>query len=153
MSRTILSNVMPNSINKSKVEPIKRIIKQKCFKPKDLKLLELKDYCRWKKQPGDDPLPTKKADLIREFNNTRNKSSHNNSPCSSEVKDDGNDDDVDSLDSDASAPDNSDLEFGSDAKEEESETGEERESASENDSEEEEMVIEKEESGSEKTSA
>ena len=81
--------------------------------------------------------------------------SPNVNPCSSDVEDDGNDDDVDSLDSDASAPKNSDLEFGSDAKEEESESGEETESASEYDSEEEEMVIEKEESASEseKTSA
>ena len=71
-------------------------------------------------------MPTKKADFIRVFNKTKNRSSPNVSPCSSDVEDE---DDVDSLDSDASAPENNDLEFGSDSEEEGGEGKDEEDSA------------------------
>ena len=81
-------------------------MKQKKFKLSNLKVAELKAMCKWKEQPGDTPLPTRKADLLSRFKKTKNNQSPNVSPCSSDVEDDSNanDDDVDSLDSDASDP-------------------------------------------------
>lgn len=112
----------------ARIKAIKAIIRsKKKFKPTDLKVPQLKDFCRWKKQPGDKPLPTKKADLIARFNKTKGNASPNVSPWSSEAEEEagedvGDDDDVDSLDTDASAPECDDLEFGSDS-EDESEDG------------------------------
>ena len=98
-----------------KIEVIKKIMAKKGFKPKDLKVAQLKDFCRWKKQSGDNPLPTKKADLLRVFSDTKGRASPQVSPSNSEVEDDQDDnDDVDLLNSDATAPENDELEFGSD---------------------------------------
>ena len=80
-------------------------------------MAQLKAFCRWKKKPGDRPLPTKKADLIRRFNKTKCNASPHVSPASSEAEE-VDDDDVQSMDSDASAPENNDLLFGLDDEDE-----------------------------------
>ena len=72
---------------------------------------QLKAFCRWKKQPGDRPLPKKKADLIQRFNKTKRNASPHVSPASSKVEE-MDDDNVLSMDSDASAPENDDLLLG-----------------------------------------
>ena len=90
------------------VQAIKAIIKKKGFKPDKLKVAQLKAFCCWKKQPGDRPLSKKKADLIQRFNKTKRNASPHVSPASSEVKE-MDDDDVLSMDSDASAPKNDNL--------------------------------------------
>lgn len=85
----------------------------------DLHAPEVKLLCRWKKQSNEPALPTKKADLIRRWKKSKDNPSPHVSPCTSEAEDcdgnggDGNDDDdVASLDSDATPPENDDLEFG-----------------------------------------
>ena len=97
-----------------------------------LKVPELKDYCKWKKQSGDDPLPTKKADLIRLLKKTKGRASPQISSTSkvfshtqdylshirfsSQVSPYNADassieDDLESYNSDESAPSDNDLEF------------------------------------------
>ncbi len=92
------------------------------FKLKDLKVDQLKSLCRWKKQKGDDPLPTRKADLLSRYKKTKNNQSPHVSPSNSNVEDEDDDvDDAASFDSDATPPENDDLEFGGDDDEEEEE--------------------------------
>ena len=100
------------------VNIIKQIMQKKGFKPDKLKVPQLKAFCRWKKQTGDRPLPTKKAELIRRFNQTKGNPSPHVSPCNSDAEESDNDDDVESMDSDASAPENDDLIFGFEDEEE-----------------------------------
>ena len=69
-----------------RVNAVKSFIrKKKSFKTKDLKVAQLKDYSRWKKQPGDRPLPNLKADLVTIFDKTKGNQSPNVNPCNSEV--------------------------------------------------------------------
>ena len=110
-----------------RVNAVKAFIRtKKSFETKDLKVAQLKDYCRWKKQPGDRPLPNLKADLVTRFDKTKGNQSPNVSPCNSQVdQDDENFSDVYSLDTDASANDVDEIEFGvgSDSEKEEDEGG------------------------------
>ena len=110
-----------------RVNAVKAFIRtKKSFKTKDLKVAQLKDFCRWKKQPGDRPLPNLKAALVTRFDKTKGNQSPNVSPCNSQVdQDDENFSDVDSLDTDASANDVDEIEFGvgSDREKEEDEGG------------------------------
>ena len=62
------------------VKTIKAIISKKGFKPTKLKVGQLKAFCRWKKKPGDRPLPKKKADLVKRFNQTKGNASPHASP-------------------------------------------------------------------------
>ena len=64
---------------------------KKCWSPKDLKVAQLKDYCQWKKQPGNRPVPTKQADLVIRFNETKGNQSPHVSPCNSDVEFDDED--------------------------------------------------------------
>ena len=64
------------------LELIKRKMKKKKFKLSQLKVAELKAMCKWKKQPGDTPSPTRKADLLSRFKKTKNNQSPHVSPCS-----------------------------------------------------------------------
>jgi hypothetical protein len=116
----------------SRVAAIKQRMKAKRFKLTSLKVPELKDYCKWKKQSGDDPLPTKKADLIRLLKKTKGRASPQVSSTSkvfshtqdylshirfsSQVSPYNSDassieDDLESFNSDESAPSDNDLEF------------------------------------------
>ena len=95
------------------VQSVKQIMKQPNFKYTDLKLPQLKAMCRWKKKANDNPLPTKKADLIDRLKKTMKNPSPHVSPCNSDVEDEDNDfDDVDSMDSDETAPDDNEMIFG-----------------------------------------
>ena len=103
-----------------RVNAIKIIFGQKGFKPKHLKVPQFKYYCKWKKQPGNQPFPTKKADLLNLFQETKCNPSPQVSPCNSDVEYESDNDDVDisNMDSDASAADNDDLLLASDGEEE-----------------------------------
>jgi hypothetical protein len=46
------------------VADIKQRMKAKCFKLTSLKVTKLKDYCKWKKKEGVDPLPTKTSGIV-----------------------------------------------------------------------------------------
>ena len=114
-----------NAIRNSKLNKRK-------FKIEKLLVAELKVLYRWKKQQGDKPLPTRKADLIVRFRATRARTSPTVSPSNSddeESDEDGNN--VDSYDSDATPPTDDELEFGHDSDGEDESSDEEDEESDE----------------------
>ena len=107
-----------------------------CVEPYPLQLPELKLLCRWKKQQGDKPLPTRKDALIARFKATKDRTSPTVSPSNSddESESDEDGDSVDAYDSDATAPTDDDVEFGDEVEssdEEDEESDEEGSSESE----------------------
>jgi len=90
-------------------------IRVKKFTLKDLVVSQLKTMCKWKKQPGDAMLPTTKKALKQLYKKTMHNPSPHVSPYNSDAEEEAGDaSDVDSMDSDASVPENDDLEFGKD---------------------------------------
>ncbi len=80
---------------------------------KDLVVSQLKTMCKWKKQPGDATLPTVKNTLKQLYKKTMHNPSPHVSPYNSDAKEEACDaSDIDLMDSDASVPENDDLEFG-----------------------------------------
>ena len=118
-----------DAIRKSKLSKPKSVIKK-------LLVAELKLLCRWKKQQGDKPLPTRKDALIARFKATKDRTSPTVSPSNSddESESDEDGDSVDAYDSDATAPTDDDVEFGDEVEssdEEDEESDEEGSSESE----------------------
>jgi len=80
---------------------------------KDLVVSQLKTMCKWKKQPGDATLSTTKKALKQLYKKTMHNPSPRVRPYNSNAEEEAGDaSDVDSMDSDASVPENDDLEFG-----------------------------------------
>ena len=101
---------------KKKMIELKRAvdaIRAKKLTLKDLVVSQLKTMCKWKKQPGDATLPTTKKALKQLYKKTMHNPSPRVSPYNSNAEEEAGDaSDVDSMDSDASVPENDDLEFG-----------------------------------------
>ena len=101
---------------KKKMIELKRevdAIRAKNLKLKDLVVSQLKTMCKWKKQPGNATLPTTKEALKKLYEKTMHNPSPHVSPYNSDAEEEAGDaSDVDSMDSDASVPENDDLEFG-----------------------------------------
>lgn len=74
-----------------------------------LTVAEIKSLCKWKKNPGDDPIPSKKKDLIRRWDSTKDRPSPHASPCNSDDED--NESYSGFIDSDASVQDDGELIF------------------------------------------
>ena len=53
------------------------------FKMSNLKVADLKKLCKWKKQKGDKALPTKRADLLKRWKDTKKNRSPHVRPCNS----------------------------------------------------------------------
>ena len=101
---------------KKKMIELKRAvdaIRAKKLTLKDLVVSQLKTMCKWKKQPGDATLPTTKKALKQLYKKTMHNPSPHVSPYNSDAEEEAGDaSDIDSMDSDASVPENDDLEFG-----------------------------------------
>ncbi len=88
-------------------------IRVKKFTLKDLVVSQLKTMCKWKKQPGDATLPATKKALKQLYKKMMHNPSPHVSPYKSNAEEEAGDaSDIDSMDSDASVPENDDLEFG-----------------------------------------
>jgi len=88
-------------------------IRAKKLTLKDPVVSQLKTMCKWKKQPGDATLPTTKKALKQLYKKMMHNPSPHVSPYKSNAEEEAGDaSDIDSMDSDASVPENDDLEFG-----------------------------------------
>ncbi len=73
----------------------------------------MKTMCKWKKQPGDAMLLTTKKALKQLHKKMMHTPSPHVSPYNFDAKEEAGDaSDIDSMDSNASVPENDDLEFG-----------------------------------------
>ena len=80
---------------------------------KAIKVDQLKDFCRWKKQPGDRPLPTKNADIAIRFNTIKGNQLSHVSPFNSDIEFDGEDGgNIDTLNTDANTANNNGIRNG-----------------------------------------
>ena len=98
---------------KKKMIELKRevdAIRAKKLKLKNLVVTQLKTMCKWKKHAM---LPTTKEALKKLYKNSMHNFSPHVSPYNSDAEEEAGDaSDVDSMDSDASVPENDNLEFG-----------------------------------------
>ena len=106
------------------VRTIQRDMKKKNFKWTNAKLTKM---CRWKRQPGDKKLPTRKDELLARWEETKGRPSPQLSPANSDDEGESGDDDDEgeSDDDDSAGSEDGEASLG----EEESESEEEEDDA------------------------
>ena len=73
------------------VAVVKAKLRSNNNKLQSLSVPELKLLCKYKKKANDPKMPTKKADLIARYNQSKNNPSPTSSPQNSDDEDDGDD--------------------------------------------------------------